>query len=67
MGITETLTVIFIVLKILNIISWSWFYVLLPEIIGIAIYVIAIIIYIAFSFNNKEYIKIKKFEMRRKK
>ena len=35
MGFTEVLTIIFIVFKILGIIDWNWFYVLLPEIIGI--------------------------------
>lgn len=43
MGFTEILTIIFIVLKILNVITWSWWLVLLPEIIGVGIYMIMII------------------------
>lgn len=34
MGFTEVLTIVFIVLKLVNVISWNWFYVLLPEIIA---------------------------------
>lgn len=44
MGFTEILTIVFIVLKLLNVISWSWWLVLLPEIIAWVIY-IAVIIY----------------------
>lgn len=40
MGFTELLTIVFIVLKLVGVISWSWGYVLLPEIIAVAIYVI---------------------------
>lgn len=39
MGFTEVLTIVFIVLKLLGIISWGWFYVLLPEIIAVALYI----------------------------
>lgn len=39
MGITEVLTVVFVVLKLIGKIDWSWWLVLLPEIIGIAFYV----------------------------
>lgn len=40
MGILELLTVIFIVLKVIGVISWSWFVVLLPAIIAVTIYVL---------------------------
>ena len=40
MGITELLTVAFVVLKLLGKIEWSWWQVLLPEIIAVAIYII---------------------------
>lgn len=39
MGFTEVLTIVFIVLKLLGVISWGWFYVLLPEIIAVALYI----------------------------
>jgi len=38
MGFTEILTLIFIVLKLTHYIDWSWWYVLLPEIIMGVIY-----------------------------
>ena len=38
MGIMELLTVSFVVLKLLGKIEWSWWQVLLPEIIAGAIY-----------------------------
>ena len=38
MGITELLTVAFVVLKLLGKIGWPWWQVLLPEIIAVAIY-----------------------------
>lgn len=34
MGFTELLTIVFITLKLLNFIDWSWWQVLLPEIIA---------------------------------
>lgn len=46
MGFTEILTIVFIVLKLLGVISWGWFYVLLPEIIAGAIYLIIFIIWL---------------------
>lgn len=42
MGFTEILTIVFIVLKLLGVISWSWWLVLLPEIIAGAIYLIVL-------------------------
>ena len=40
MGFTEVLTIIFIVLKVLGLVSWSWWIVFLPEIIGVGLYMI---------------------------
>lgn len=40
MGFTEFLTLVFIALKLLGVISWSWWLVLLPEIIALGFYVI---------------------------
>ena len=44
MGFTEVLTIVFIVLKLLGEIDWSWFLVLLPEILAVAIYIILCIV-----------------------
>lgn len=45
MGIAEVLTVAFVILKLLGKLSWSWWLVLLPEIIAIGIYVLALVLY----------------------
>lgn len=60
MGFTEELTIIFIVLKLLNIIDWNWFLVLLPEIIALTIFLIIVIIE-TFQYRsiNKEFKRIK--------
>lgn len=38
MGLTEVLTIVFIVLKLIGVIDWSWWLVLLPELIAIGLY-----------------------------
>ena len=40
MGFTEILTIIFIVLKVFDLVSWSWWIVFLPEIIAVVLYVV---------------------------
>ncbi len=40
MGLLEILTIVFVVLKIIGIIDWSWWLVLLPEIIAVSLYFI---------------------------
>lgn len=44
-GFCELLTVVFIVLKLTNVIAWSWLWVLSPIWIPIAIILVAVIIY----------------------
>jgi len=44
MGFTEVLTIVFIVLKLMGIINWSWWLVLLPEIIAFSVCIIAIVV-----------------------
>ena len=39
MGFTEILTIIFIVLKLLGVITWAWWVCLLPEIIAVIVVV----------------------------
>ena len=43
MGFTELLTIVFVVLKLIGTIDWSWWWVLLPEIIGVVFYVLLMI------------------------
>lgn len=40
MGITTVLTIIFIVLKLVGVIHWSWWLVLLPTLIALGINII---------------------------
>lgn len=40
MGLLEVLTVIFVVLKIVGIITWSWWLVFLPMIISVGLYIL---------------------------
>lgn len=44
MGFAEILTLIFIVLKLTDVIDWSWWLVLLPEIIAISLYIIYFVV-----------------------
>lgn len=44
MGFCEILTIVFIVLKLIGVIAWSWWLVLLPEIIAVVFYIVAIIL-----------------------
>lgn len=61
MGFTEVLTIVFIVLKLIGIINWSWILVLLPEIIAVSIYIIVILInFISYRSLNKEVKAIRK-------
>lgn len=41
MGILEVLTIVFVVLKLLSVIDWSWWLVLSPILFSISLYLIA--------------------------
>ncbi len=45
MGFSEVITLILIVLKLTNIIDWSWFFVLLPQILFYSFDMIMTVIY----------------------
>ncbi|MFJ5766561.1 MULTISPECIES: transmembrane Fragile-X-F protein [unclassified Lysinibacillus] len=47
MGVAEVLTIVFIVLKLTEVITWSWWLVLLPSIISFSIYVLIVLVKIA--------------------
>ncbi|WP_426458436.1 hypothetical protein [Staphylococcus nepalensis] len=54
MGFAEILTLIFIILRLTNVIDWSWWLVLLPELIALSIYIIFyIVVIILISTRNK--------------
>ena len=48
-SILHSLTIIFVILKLCNVIDWRWIIVLLPSIIKITIFLIALIILILFQ------------------
>lgn len=43
MGITEILTIVFVVLKLLKVINWHWLLVLSPELLAVVVCVIIVI------------------------
>ena len=49
MGFTELLTIVFVVLKLIGTIDWSWWIVLLPEIIAAVFYLITIVASVSIS------------------
>ncbi|MGW7932864.1 hypothetical protein ACWEWU_14700, partial [Staphylococcus xylosus] len=51
MGFAEILTLIFIVLKLTNVIDWSWWLVLLPEIIALSFYITYFLIGLIWIFT----------------
>lgn len=54
MGISEILTIIFVTMKLLGKIEWPWWLVLLPEIIGLAVYVLIVVsIIVSHNRTNK--------------
>ena len=65
MGFCEILTVIFILLKVFGVITWSWWLVFLPEIIAVALYVIMIILALLGVGKTHKHVKreFKKFDM----
>lgn len=46
MGFTEMLTLLFIALKLLGLVSWSWWVVLLPEILAVIFYLVFFVFYL---------------------
>ena len=53
MGFAEILTIVFIVLKLIGIISWSWWLVLLPEIIAILFYIVIFIVSLIYVYRKR--------------
>lgn len=56
MGITEVLTVVFVVLKLVGTIDWSWWLVFLPEIIAFVFYLAIFIIEYVSRYRVSKYI-----------
>lgn len=43
MGVLEVLTIIFVVLKLVGVITWSWWLVFLPLILAFGLYILIVI------------------------
>ena len=46
MGLAEVLTIIFIVLKIVGVISWSWWLVFIPMYVAAGIYLVIFVVWL---------------------
>lgn len=57
MGICEVLTVVFVVLKLMHIIEWSWFLVFLPGIIAVVIYVAMVVAHTVLNYQIHKQIR----------
>lgn len=57
MGICEVLTIVFVVLKLMHIIEWSWLLVLLPEIVALIIYAVLLIVHTALNIQIHKQIR----------
>lgn len=44
MGFAEIITLLFITLKLLGVIAWSWWLVVMPELIALAIYLLIFVV-----------------------
>ena len=56
LGLGSVLTIIFVVLKLVGVITWSWWWVLSPTWISIALWLIFMIIYIIWDVHtNRKY------------
>lgn len=61
MGLLEVLTIVFIVLKLIGTIDWSWWLVLLPELIAIVLYIVWAIVMAVFVGSTTAHVS-KKFK-----
>lgn len=53
-GFTGLLTIAFIVLKLCNVINWSWWWVLSPLWIGVALFVLGFVVYLAYQIGKEK-------------
>jgi fatty acid desaturase len=53
LGLVSVLTIVFVVLKLVGVINWSWFWVLSPIWIDILIFVVIFVILYAYSEHEE--------------
>lgn len=54
MGFTEILTIAFVVLKLIGVITWSWWLVFMPEIIAVVLYAAFLLIVILVGIREEK-------------
>ena len=52
LGFTGLLTIVFIVLKLCNVIDWNWFWVLSPTIFSVALWIVLFVIVMIIALVN---------------
>ena len=61
LGFSGVLTIVFIVLKLVGVIDWSWWWVVSPTLINFGVYLLFIIIYaIYLTHEQKTYDSVRK-------
>lgn len=56
LGLSTVLTLIFLVLKLVGVIDWSWWLVFLPTIISVGLWLILIVVFFVWEVHfNKKY------------
>lgn len=60
LGLTTILTIIFVVLKLVGVIDWSWWWVLSPTLIDIGLTIIVLIIYAIYVTHESNDYSFKK-------
>lgn len=56
LGLSTVLTIIFVVLKLVGVINWSWWWVISPTLISLGLWLIVIIIYAIYLMHeNSKY------------
>ena len=53
LGLCSVLTIIFVVLKLVKVINWSWWLVLLPTLIEAGLVIVVVVIWITYEVYQK--------------
>lgn len=69
MGFLEVLTLVFVALKLMGFIDWSWLAVMSPMIFAFSMYFIMLICFIVYSLKSdkKSNIRLNRFDINRRK
>lgn len=62
LGLSSVLTIVFLVLKLVGVINWSWWLVFLPTIINVGWVILIVLVYVIYIIHES-----KKYEIKPKK